>query len=133
MLKAKQMESLPSFFAHIPDPRRAQGRRHRLSTVLAIAAGGSLCGMRGYEAISDWAKSLGQNARRRFGCRWAKKRYIVPSKSIIRDVLIRVDPVIWTEPCSAGTKPMRNTMKVLPSTARPCVTPSMIKAIKPMC
>jgi len=93
MLKAKQMESLPCFFAQIPDPRRAQGRRHRLSTVLAIAAGASLCGMRGYEAISDWAKSLGHNARRRFGCRWAKKCYIVPSKSIIRDVLIRVDPV----------------------------------------
>ena len=93
MLKAKQMESLPSFFAQIPDPRRAQGRRHRLPTVLAIAAGASLCGMRGYEAISDWAKSLGKNARRRFGCYWAKDHYIVPSKSIIRDVLIRVDPV----------------------------------------
>lgn len=93
MLKANQMETLPSFFAQIPDPRRAQGRRHRLSTVLAIVAGASLCGMRGYEAISDWAKSLGKNARRRFGCYWAKGRYIVPSKSIIRDVLIRVDPV----------------------------------------
>ena len=93
MLKAKQMETLPSFFAQIPDPRRAQGRRHRLSTVLAIVAGASLCGMRGYEAISDWAKSLSKNARRRFGCYWAKGHYIVPSKSIIRDVLIRVDPV----------------------------------------
>ncbi len=93
MLRAKQMESLPSFFAQIPDPRRAQGRRHRLTTVLAIVAGASLCGMRGYEAISDWAKSLGKNARRRFGCRYAKGRSIVPSKSIIRDVLIRVDPV----------------------------------------
>jgi len=93
MLKAQQMESLPSFFAQIPDPRRAQGRRHRLPTVLAIVAGASLCGMRGYEAISDWAKSLGKNARRRFGCRWVKGHYIVPSKSIIRDVLIRVDPV----------------------------------------
>jgi hypothetical protein len=49
--------------------------------------------MRGYEAISDWAKSLSKNARRRFGCYWAKGRYIVPSKSIIRDVLVRVDPV----------------------------------------
>ncbi len=57
MLKAKQMESLPRFFAQIPDPRRTQGRRHRLATVLAIAAGAGLCGMRGYEAISDWAKS----------------------------------------------------------------------------
>jgi hypothetical protein len=93
MLKAKQMETLPSFFTQIPDPRRAQGRRHRLSTVLAIVAGASLCGMRGYEAISDWAKSLSKNARQRFGCYWAKGRYIVPSKSIIRDVLIRVDPM----------------------------------------
>jgi hypothetical protein len=93
MLSANQMQSLPSFFAAIPDPRRAQGRRHRLATVLAIAAGASLCGMRGYRAISDWAKSLGQKARQRFGCRYQKGRYFVPSEYILRDVLIRVDPV----------------------------------------
>ena len=93
MLSAQQMQSLPDFFADIPDPRRAQGRRHQLATVLAIVAGANLCGMRGYLAISDWAKSLGQKARERFGCRHQNKRYIVPSLSIIRDVLIRVDPV----------------------------------------
>jgi len=93
MLNAQQMQSLPSFFAEIPDPRRAQGRRHRLATVLAIAAGASLCGMRGYRAIADWAKSLGNKARQRFGCRYANGRYSVPSEYIIRDVLIRVDPV----------------------------------------
>ena len=93
MLRAQQMQSLPDFFVDIPDPRRAQGRRHRLSTVLAIAAGATLCGMRGYLAISDWAKSLGQKARERFGCRYQNRRYIVPSLAIIRDVLIRVDPV----------------------------------------
>jgi len=93
MLSAQQMQSLPDFFAHIPDPRRPQGRRHRLPTVLAIAAGAILCGMCGYLAISDWAKSLGQKSRERFGCRYQNKRYIVPSMSIIRDVLIRVDPV----------------------------------------
>ena len=93
MLKAEQMHSLPSFFADIPDPRRTQGRRHRLSTVLAIAAGATMCGMRGYNAISDWAESLGQNARRRFGCRYENGRSVVPSESIIRDVLIRIDPV----------------------------------------
>src|SRR5437870_3329177 len=69
MLAAAQMQSLPSFFSAIPDPRRAQGRRHRLPTVLAVAAGAVLCGMRGYRAISDWAKSLGQKSRQRFGCR----------------------------------------------------------------
>ena len=93
MLSAQHMKSLPEFFAAIPDPRRAQGRRHRLSTVLAIATAATLCGMRGYLAISDWAESLGQKARERFGCRYENRRYTVPSLSIIRDVLIRVEPV----------------------------------------
>jgi hypothetical protein len=92
MLNADQMQSLPAFFKGIPDPRRSQGRRHRLNTVLAIAAGAVLCGMRGYKAISDWADSLSQKARDRFGCRRQNGRYVVPSESIIRDVLIRVDP-----------------------------------------
>ena len=92
MLSAQHMKSLPNFFADIPDPRRAQGLRHQLPTVLAIASAATLCGMRGYLAISDWAKSLGQKARERFGCRYQNRRYIVPSLSIIRDVLVRVDP-----------------------------------------
>lgn len=92
MLSADQMCSLPACFCEIPDPRRAQGRRHRLAVVLAIAAGATLCGMRGYKAMSDWAQSLGQKARARFGCRREQGRYVVPSESILRDVLIRVDP-----------------------------------------
>ena len=43
-LTAEQMRSLPYFFSQLPDPRRTQGRRHRLSTVLGIAAGAVLCG-----------------------------------------------------------------------------------------
>ena len=63
------------------------------SYVLAIAAGAVLCGMRGYKAISDWAKSLGHKARERFGCRYHNGSYLVPSEYVIRNVLIRVDPV----------------------------------------
>jgi hypothetical protein len=124
MLTAAQMQSLPSFFSQIPDPRRAQGRRHRLSTVLGIAAGAVLCGMRGYRAISDWAQSLGQKSRERFGCRRQGGRYLVPSEYILRDVLIRVAPPIWTAPCNAGTKSTRRRMRRGPSTARPCAMPS---------
>lgn len=91
-IKAEHMYSLPDFFKLISDPRRDQGKRHSLQTVLAIATGAILCGMRGYKAISDWAKSLSQQARARFGCRFEKGRYLVPSESIIRSVLIRVDP-----------------------------------------
>ena len=92
MLSAQQMRSLPDFFTDIADPRRAQGRRHSLPTVLAIAAGAILCGMRGYKAIADWAQSLGPKARERLRCRRVNGRYWVPSESIIRDVMIRVDP-----------------------------------------
>jgi hypothetical protein len=92
MLKAEHMWSLPECFGDIPDPRQAQGRRHRLAVVLAIAAGATLCGMRGYQAMAGWAKSLGPKARERFGCRRKDGGYVVPSESIIRDVLIRVDP-----------------------------------------
>jgi len=91
-LTAEQMKSLPAFFSKIPDPRRAPGRRHRLSTVMGLAAGAVLCGMRGYKAISDWAQSLGPKSRERFGCRREEGRYVVPSEYVLRNVLIRVTP-----------------------------------------
>ena len=91
-LTAEQMCSLPRFFRKIKDPRRAQGQRHRIHVVLTIAAGAILYGMRGYKAISDWAQALSPRMRERFGCRIQNGRYIVPSESTIRDVLIRVEP-----------------------------------------
>jgi hypothetical protein len=91
-LSAVQMGSLPHFFADIPDPRRPQGRRHRLRVVLALAAGATLCGMQGYQAMAEWAASLGQAARRRFGCRRVQGHYEVPSQYVIRDCLVRVKP-----------------------------------------
>ena len=91
-LATEHLSALPSYFKDIPDPRRAQGRRHPLPVVLAIAAGATLCGMAGYKAIAGWAQDLGTKARERFGCRIENRQRLVPSASIIRDVLIRVDP-----------------------------------------
>ena len=46
-----------------------------------------------YKAIAEWVHSLGPKALARFGCRRDDHgHYLVPSESIIRDVLIRVDP-----------------------------------------
>jgi hypothetical protein len=94
MLSAEHMRSLPAFFADIPDPRRAQGRRHPLPAALAIATAGVLCGARGYKAISEWAEDLGQKARARFRCRYRNGRYEVPSRTRVREVLTRVAPVL---------------------------------------
>ena len=93
MISAEQMRILPDFFMDIPDPRRGQGRRHPLPVVLAIAVAATLCGMRGYKAISLWANDLGQKARERFRCRYRQGCYQIPGCTTIRDVLTRVDPV----------------------------------------
>jgi NAD(P)-dependent dehydrogenase (short-subunit alcohol dehydrogenase family) len=92
ILSAEQMRALPECFADIPDPHRGQGRRHPLPVVLAIAAAATLCGMRGYKAISLWAKDLGQKARARFRCCYRNRRYEVPCRTVIREVLTGVDP-----------------------------------------
>ena len=92
MITAEQMKTLPELFNAIEDPRRTQGRRHRLSTILGIATGAVLCGRVGYKGIAQWAQSLGQDARARFRCRYKEGTFIVPSEYIIRDMLIRVTP-----------------------------------------
>lgn len=76
------------YFRSPPQPWSA----HHLPVVLGIAAGAILCGMRGYKAIHDWAKSLGQKARERFGCRNENGHYVVPSEFVIRDCLVRIEP-----------------------------------------
>jgi len=91
-LTAQQMLSLYDFFTQIDDPRRAQGRKHPLASVLALAAAAVLCGMRGYKDISIWVQSLGQKARSRFRCRKRDGLYEVPSRTVIRNALIGVDP-----------------------------------------
>ena len=92
MISADTMRSLPDCFADIDDPRRRQGRRHPLPTVLAIATGATLCGARGYRAMAEWAEDLSPRARERFRCRHRNRRYEVPSEFVIRDVLVRVGP-----------------------------------------
>ena len=58
--------------------------------MLAIAAGATLCGTRGYKAMAEWAADLSPCARERL--RYHGDGYAVPSLYVIRDVLVRVDP-----------------------------------------
>lgn len=91
-LTAQQMLSLHDFFKEIDDPRRRQGKKHHLPNVLALSAGAILCGMRGYKDIAQWVQALGQKARSRFRCRKRDGYYEVPSRTVIRNVLMAVDP-----------------------------------------
>ena len=91
-LSAAQMRSLPECFHGIDDPRRRQGRRHALPTVLALATAATLCGMRGYKAISEWVDDLSPKVLQRFRVRRRNGQYRPPSLSAMRSLLIRVDP-----------------------------------------
>jgi len=97
--------------------------------VLAIAAGATLCGMRGYKAISDWAQSLGPKARQRFRCRRVNGRYLVPSESIIRDVLVRVEPTDLDRAFKRWNASYGKTTPHWPSTAKRYAMPSTLRAI----
>jgi hypothetical protein len=91
MLAAAHLRALPDVFRPVTDPRRVAGRCHPLTVVLAIAAGAYLCGARGHKAMGAWANQLTQSARAGLRCRCERSHYRVPSATIIRDVLRRVD------------------------------------------
>jgi len=63
-------ERIPSLVAEltrIPDPRKAQGKRHPLGAMLALACVALLCGYRSLLAISEWADNYGLGYLWRFG------------------------------------------------------------------
>ena len=55
-----RLRSLFDFLGSVPDFRRAQGRKHRLRTILAIAIAGKLAGVPGITALAEFAGRLTQ-------------------------------------------------------------------------
>src|SRR5580693_2402742 len=119
-LSAAQMESLPAFFSDIADPRRAEGRRHRLSTVLALSAGAVLCGMRGYHAIAAWVK---KPAGASHAVATKTAGFSSPASSSSAMCSSASTRLNWIAHCNAGMKPMPDRIGVWPLTARRCATP----------
>lgn len=91
-LNQKQADSLFDHIALLTDPRSFQGQRHNKRPLVAIAVCATLCGAKGYEAISDWAKNLSQAMRRRLKCTMKNGKFIVPGKTTIYRFLVAIDP-----------------------------------------
>jgi hypothetical protein len=93
-VQAAEVPNLLAYLATIPDPRRPQGRRHHLVTILAIAAAAVVAGARSLAAVAEWAADAPTPVRAALGARRAgPDTWVVPAAATIRRTLARVDPV----------------------------------------
>lgn len=81
------IDRLLTHIQEFTDPRRKQGTRHPLETVLSISVCAVLCGCKGYRAIGAWSKSLSNEELIRFG----SDRATPPSEPTIRRLIQRID------------------------------------------
>ena len=92
----EQLASLRERFAQVTEFRKGQGKRHRLATVLSMAACAKMSGvMGGYSGLASYAKNLTRPQRRALHC-WLNektKEYDVPSESCFGRVLQGVNPL----------------------------------------
>ena len=65
---APALRSLYKLFAGVNDPRKRQGRRYPLQTLLTIIALATACGMKGHRAIASFASHLTTTQRRVLRC-----------------------------------------------------------------
>jgi DDE_Tnp_1-associated len=83
---------LLAYLATIPDPRAVGGRRHRLVTILGLAAAAVLAGAGSIAAIAEWAADSPQPVRAALSARQqAPGCFAVPAEATIRRTLARLD------------------------------------------
>ena len=51
----------------IPDFRKQRGKRHPLSSILALACVAMLCGYKSYSAIAEWGRNYGNRLVKALG------------------------------------------------------------------
>ena len=73
----------------IVDPRKPRGVRHPVVTIAAIAVCAVLSGARSFQAIAEWAQTLGRDTLRQLG----SKHRSPPSEPTIRRMLQKLDAV----------------------------------------
>jgi hypothetical protein len=100
-LKVAQLSSLRSSFLEVPDPRRAQSRRHPLSAMLTLVALGLLMGGRHMRSIHNKITPLSQSHREAIGLRVREKdgsgRLKMPGYDALNDLMNKIDPNAYAE------------------------------------
>jgi hypothetical protein len=86
-------DGLLAALEQVADPRHRRGVRHRLASVLAIAAAATLAGARSFTAIGEYARELPQEALARLQARRhpATGRRVAPHEATLRRAVHSVD------------------------------------------
>jgi hypothetical protein len=85
-----RMDATPdliALLAEIPDPRRAQGRRHPLAAVMALLVLALLAGMRGLQGVVEFGRNLSPDVIAALGFTRAKTL----AKSTLSEILRAID------------------------------------------
>jgi hypothetical protein len=92
-LAPEQCRSLLDDLAQLADPRHRRGRRHALTTVLAVAVAAVLTGARSLAAIGEWASDAPDQVLAALGVRRDPLRGVwrPPGEATVRRVLTRID------------------------------------------
>jgi predicted transposase YbfD/YdcC len=92
-LSDEDLVGLSDHLAVIPDPRKPRGVRHRLLSILLIAAAAVCAGARSFTAIGEWAADAPQQILARLAARRDPHldRYLAPDEATLRRILQRVD------------------------------------------
>jgi hypothetical protein len=93
-LAPDQCRDLLDYLAQIADPSHRRGRRHALTTVLAVAVAAVLAGARSLAAIGEWAADAPCQVLASLGVRRDPLTGVwrPPAVTTVRRVLARVDP-----------------------------------------
>jgi predicted transposase YbfD/YdcC len=96
------MECIPliEILAEIPDFRKAKGKRHSLSAILALACTAMMCGYQSYGAIAEWGRNYDRRFTKALGFTHRKTPCVATLHTILRNIdikLLELKLGIWAE------------------------------------
>lgn len=97
--------------SEIPDFRNNRGKRHPLSSILALATVAMLCGSKSYSAIAEWGRNYGQHLVKALGFTHQKSPCAATLHTVFRHLgrqVVESKLGAWAEALLASVPPVND-------------------------